>query len=135
MNAFCGNTVSVCCTCFHSSAVTVGTLQSTGLLQGYIIRQLQAIALTSLQVFPTIVASSSIVLLHLTLIFLPLHVSYPYAIVIFCATSVAFNNTVHKIWKCAASAATSLGGLNELTCISYHVCIDMKVFRNCVKAY
>ena len=87
---------------------------------------LPAISLTSLQVFPTISASSSIVCLPLPLSLALLHVSYPTAIIIFCAVRVAHNNAVKKMWKCAASPAASIDGLNEVTYVSCHIVIDLQ---------
>ena len=37
--------------------------------------------------------------------------------------------------KCAASIAACIEGLNELTCVSCQVFIDVKMFRNSVKVY
>jgi hypothetical protein len=64
-----------------------------------------------------------------------LHVSYPTAVIIFSTMRMAPNNTIHKMWKCGASYAASIEGLNELTCISCDIFLDLKVFRNSVKVY
>ena len=39
------------------------------------------------------------------------------------------------MWKCAASIAACIKGLNEFVCVSCQVFVDVKVFRNSVKVY
>jgi hypothetical protein len=105
------------------SQFPVAPLRSTGTgpSRSCIITLLQAIALTSLQVFLLLQLP---LLCSSTLHSQPstLHASCPTAVVIFCATRAAVNNTVHKMRKCAASAAASLDDLNELNmCILSHM--------------
>jgi hypothetical protein len=39
------------------------------------------------------------------------------------------------MWKCAASVAAYIKGMNELACVSCQVFVAVKVFRNSVKFY
>jgi hypothetical protein len=71
-------------------------------------------------------ASSSIVPFHLPLDLALSRASYPTTIIIFGAVRAVLKNTVHKMWKCAASAASSIEGMNELTCVFCHIFIDFK---------
>lgn len=112
----------VCCTCFISSGPIscYSTPEHRASTQQCQWTLFPAIALTSLEVSPTVSACFSIILLRLPLGLCYLHIAFPVALIIFCGVRAVLNNTVYKMCKCAASAYTSIEGLDELS-LSCHI--------------
>jgi len=132
MNTFCVSTVSVSCTCFHSSGVKSVFGCSTSKHRAFTKLHHHTACKLFLDFSPSLSHCCnfpSVVLLQSTLT--QPSTSCQTAINMCCATSATLNNTVHKMWKCAVS----LDSLNELAGVSCHVCIDIQVFRNCLRVY